>query len=205
MPPVHGVMRYTTSVPIMTSGRSTVARRRKRGPPCQEGGSSPTECPKVRLAGRRAARGRGSRERRPAWRGGEAIARAPLGTSCHRAPTGGEKSTTPWKVTCRGRVRIGTYGPCVARHAHCVPCRRSRALCGPSARTPLGGRAMTARRVILVVEDQVPVRRVIAEILDGFGYDARLAGRAADAYMLPKPDPPDPILLHLTLPAPPVP
>src|SRR5882672_7865296 len=47
-------MRQTTSAPIMTSGRSTVARRRKQGPPYQKGGGSPTQCPKVRLAGWRA-------------------------------------------------------------------------------------------------------------------------------------------------------
>ncbi len=59
---------------------------------------------------------------------------------------------------------------------------------------------MTARRVILVVEDQVKVRRVIAEILEGFGYDARLAGSAADAYTFTKAERPDAILLDMNLP-----
>jgi DNA-binding NtrC family response regulator len=59
---------------------------------------------------------------------------------------------------------------------------------------------MTARRVILVVEDQAPVRRAIAEILDGFGYDARLAGSAADAYMFTNAERPDAILLDMNLP-----
>jgi len=59
---------------------------------------------------------------------------------------------------------------------------------------------MTARRMILVVEDQVPIRRVIAEILEGFGYDARLAGSAADAYTLTKAERPDAILLDMNLP-----
>jgi DNA-binding NtrC family response regulator len=63
-----------------------------------------------------------------------------------------------------------------------------------------GGKAMTARRVILVVEDQVKVRRVIAEILEAFGYDARLAGSAADAYTFTKTEHPDAILLDMNLP-----
>jgi len=59
---------------------------------------------------------------------------------------------------------------------------------------------MTARRVILVVEDQVPLLHVIAEMVERFGYDARLAGTAADAYTFAKAERPDTILLDMNLP-----
>ena len=42
---------------------------------------------------------------------------------------------------------------------------------------------MMAHRVVLVVEDHAPLLHVIAEMLERFGYDARLAGTAADAYL----------------------
>ncbi len=59
---------------------------------------------------------------------------------------------------------------------------------------------MMAHRVILVVEDHAPLLRVIAEMLERFGYDARLAGTAADAYTFAKAERPDTILLDMNLP-----
>src|SRR5207247_5015332 len=71
----------------------------------------------------------------------------------------------------------------------------------PRRRHPSSGRkAMMAHRVILVVEDHAPLLRVIAEMLERFGYDARLAGTAADAYTFAKAERPDTILLDMNLP-----
>jgi len=56
------------------------------------------------------------------------------------------------------------------------------------------------RPVILVVEDQVRLLRVIAEMVERFGYDTRLAETAADAYAFAEAERPNAILLDINLP-----
>ena len=56
------------------------------------------------------------------------------------------------------------------------------------------------RPVILVVDDEVEVLDVIAEMLERFGYDARLAGTATEAYTFAKAERPNAILLDINLP-----
>ena len=56
------------------------------------------------------------------------------------------------------------------------------------------------RRVVLVVEDEPALLDVLAEILGRFGYDARLAGTATDAYASAQAERPSAILLDMNLP-----
>ena len=56
------------------------------------------------------------------------------------------------------------------------------------------------RPVILVVEDQVRLLQVIAEMVERFGYDTRLAETAADAYAFAEAERPNAILLDINLP-----
>jgi len=56
------------------------------------------------------------------------------------------------------------------------------------------------RAVILVVEDQAELLEVIAEMLQRLGYNARLAGTAAEAYAIAAAERPNAILLDVTLP-----
>ena len=56
------------------------------------------------------------------------------------------------------------------------------------------------RPVILVVEDEAELLDLIAEMLERLGYDARLAGTAADAYAFATTERPNAILLDINLP-----
>ena len=54
--------------------------------------------------------------------------------------------------------------------------------------------------VILVVEDEAPVRETIVEILGHFGHDVRVAGTAAGAVEMVRHERPDAVLLDILLP-----
>jgi DNA-binding response OmpR family regulator len=54
--------------------------------------------------------------------------------------------------------------------------------------------------VILVVEDEQNICDVIVEILGQLGYEARVAGTAAEAVTIAKAERPDAILLDIVLP-----
>jgi DNA-binding NtrC family response regulator len=56
------------------------------------------------------------------------------------------------------------------------------------------------RPLILVVEDQVRLLHVIAEMIERFGYDARLAETAAEAYAFAAAERPNAVLLDINLP-----
>jgi len=56
------------------------------------------------------------------------------------------------------------------------------------------------RPVILVVEDEVRLLHVIAEMIERFGYDTRLAETAAEAYTFAAAERPNAILLDINLP-----
>lgn len=54
--------------------------------------------------------------------------------------------------------------------------------------------------VILVVEDEAPIREVIAEMLTQLNYDVRLAATAVGAVNMARDERPDAILLDIVLP-----
>jgi DNA-binding response OmpR family regulator len=54
--------------------------------------------------------------------------------------------------------------------------------------------------VILVVEDEVPIREMIAETVTQLHYDVRLAATAVEALTMAKSGRPDAILLDIALP-----
>jgi DNA-binding response OmpR family regulator len=53
---------------------------------------------------------------------------------------------------------------------------------------------------ILIVDDEAPLRQLLAETVGTFGYDVMLAGTAADALALAELQRPDAILLDIALP-----